>query len=130
MQIKNPNFKIDPNLEDERGFNADVGFQGLKKGLLYYDVSFFLLSYNNRIGTTIEVDPLLYNTYQYRTNISASITKGVEAFVELDLWKAIAGDSAKFSFKVFVNGSIIDARYVDSEVTAFENKKVELGRRN
>lgn len=126
MQIQNPNYKIDPHLKDETGFNADIGFQGLKKGLLYYDVSFFLLSYDNRIGTTIEVDPQLYNTYQYRTNISASITKGVEAFVEFDAWKAIKNDSSKFSFKIFLNGSIIDARYINSEVTAFENKKVEL----
>lgn len=126
MQVQNPNFKIDPDLEDEKGFNADVGFQGFKKGVLYYDVSFFLLSYNNRIGTTIEVDPQLYNTYQYRTNISASLTKGVEAFVEFDIWKAITSDSSKFSLKVFVNGSYIDARYINSEVTAFENKKVEL----
>lgn len=126
MQIQNPNFKIDPDLQDEKGFNADLGFQGSVKDLLYYDVSFFLLAYNNRIGTTIEVDSVLYNTYQYRTNIAASITKGVEAFVELDVWKLFAGDSSKLSVKVFCNGSFLDARYTDSKEVAFENKKVEL----
>ena len=25
MQIRNPNFKIDPILKDERGFNSDLG---------------------------------------------------------------------------------------------------------
>ena len=28
MQIQNPNFKIDPNLEDEKGYNSDLGFRG------------------------------------------------------------------------------------------------------
>lgn len=126
MQIQNPNFKIDPNLQDEKGFNADLGFQGSQKSKLYYDVSLFLLAYNNRIGTTIEVDPVLFNTYQYRTNISASVTKGMEALVEYDFWKAFAGDSSKYSLRIFTNASLVDARYTDSKVPAFYGNKVEL----
>ena len=85
MQIVNPNFRIDPNLEDERGFNFDIGLKGEVQQKLTYDISGFALLYNNRIGTTIQKDTVLFNTYQYRTNISKSITMGVEAVVELDL---------------------------------------------
>lgn len=127
MQIQNPNFKIDPNLQDEKGFNADLGFQGSQKGKLYYDVSLFLLAYNNRIGTTIEVDPVWYTTYQYRTNISASLTKGVEAMVEYDFWHAFSNnDSTDYSLRGFTNLSLVDARYIDSKEPAFDGKKVEL----
>jgi Fe(3+) dicitrate transport protein len=85
-----------------------------------------MLSYANRIGTTIQVDPIWYTTYQYRTNISSSITKGVEAMVEADLWKFVFSDTSNFSLRPFINASVIDARYIDSEEPAFNNKKVEL----
>lgn len=126
MQIQNANFKIDPDLQDEKGFNIDLGIRGQIINKLNYDVSVFMLSYANRIGTTIQVDPTWYTTYQYRTNISSSITKGVEAMVEADLWKFIFSDTSKFSLRPFINASIIDARYINSEEPAFNNKKVEL----
>ena len=126
MQIQNANFKIDPDLQDEKGFNVDLGLRGQIINKLNYDVSVFMLSYGNRIGTTIQVDPKWYTTYQYRTNISSSITKGVEAMIEADLWKFVFTDTSKFSLRPFVNASLIDARYINSEEPAFNNKKVEL----
>ncbi len=126
MQIQNPNFRIDPNLEDEKGYNVDFGIRGFIANKLNYDISLFALLYDNRIGTTIEKDPVWFNTYQYRTNVSASLTKGVEAMVEVDLWKWITSDSSKFSFRVFGNASFVDARYINSDEPAFENKEVEL----
>jgi Fe(3+) dicitrate transport protein len=126
MQIQNANFKIDPNLQDEKGFNIDLGIRGQIINKLNYDVSVFMLSYANRIGTTIQVDPTWYTTYQYRTNISSSITKGVEAMIEADLWKFVFSDTSSFSLRPFINASVIDARYIDSEEPAFNNKKVEL----
>jgi Fe(3+) dicitrate transport protein len=126
MQIQNANFKINPDLQDEKGFNVDLGIRGQIINKLNYDVSVFMLSYANRIGTTIQVDPIWYTTYQYRTNISSSITKGVEAMVEADLWKFVFSDTSNFSLRPFINASVIDARYIDSEEPAFNNKKVEL----
>ena len=41
MQITNPNFKIDPILQDERGFNADLGIRGQVANKLYFDASLF-----------------------------------------------------------------------------------------
>ena len=74
MQIRNPNFKIDPILKDERGFNSDLGIRGKIKNILYFDASLYYLYYNNRIGTTLQTDTTLFNTYQFRTNISKSRT--------------------------------------------------------
>ena len=126
MQIVNPNFRIDPNLEDEKGFNFDIGLRGRIKNKLTYDVSAFALLYANRIGTTIQVDTLLFNTYQYRTNISKSITRGVEAIVEVELFDIFLNENTKKDLSLFVNASLVDARYIDSKEIAFENKKVEL----
>ena len=50
----------------------------------------------------------------------------MESFAELDVWKLIKGQNAKMKLSVFSNLSFIDARYVDSKVSAYENKKVEF----
>lgn len=126
MQIQNPNFKIDPNLEDEKGYNSDLGVRGKIKHKIFYDVSLFALYYNNRIGTTIETDSILYNTYQYRTNISASITTGIEAVAEIQLWNWLTNDSSSFDLSYFVNASYVNARYINSKEPAYEGKFVEL----
>ena len=126
MQIQNPNFRIDPNLADEKGYNSDLGFRGGIKNKIQYDVSLFCLYYHNRIGTTVETDTLLFNTYQYRTNISASLTKGIEAMAEISLWKWFVNDSSKFDLSYFINTSFVDSKYITSKEEAFENKKVEL----
>lgn len=126
MQIQNPNFKIDPNLRDEKGFNADLGIQGSKGKRFYYDLSVFTLYYNNRIGTTLLLDSVWLNTYQYRTNIASSVTAGVEAFGEYDVLKFWVSDSSDWSLRLFGNLSLVDATYRSSEVPAYDGKKVEL----
>lgn len=126
MQIQNPNFRIDPNLEDEKGYNFDFGVRGLIGNKVNYDVSLFLLSYDNRIGTAIKTDSVLYNVYQYRTNISKSVTKGIEGMVAIDWWKLLINDTSKLSVRTFVNTAFTDAKYVNSLEPAFNNKKVEL----
>ena len=102
MQIRNPNFKIDPILKDEIGFNSDIGIRGNIDNKFYLDASVFYLFYNNRIGTTIEVDSNLYNTYQYRTNISESRTIGLETMVEADWFKIISHQNIQFHLLSFL----------------------------
>jgi len=126
MQIKNSNFRIDTNLQDETGYNFDLGFRGFIANKINYDVSGFMLLYDNRIGNIDKVDEQTYIPYRYRTNVAKAITKGVEATVELDWWKIIFSDTSKFSLRTFVNASYIDSRYIASENSAFNNKLVEF----
>ncbi len=126
MQIRNPNFRIDPILKDEIGFNSDIGIRGSVGNKLYFDASVFYLFYNNRIGTTIEVDSNLYNTYQYRTNISESRTIGLETMIEADWYKIISHENTNNKFSSFVNFAYNNAKYISSDQTAFYGKNVEL----
>jgi Fe(3+) dicitrate transport protein len=126
MQITNPNFKIDPILKDERGFNSDIGFKGKIKNKIHFDASAYLLYYNNRIGTTLEVDPLLANTFQFRTNISESRTLGFEMMIEADWLKILSDKNKNNKLTTFVNFSYNNALYINSDEPAFQNKKVEL----
>lgn len=126
MQIRNPNFRIDPILKDEIGFNSDLGIRGNIDNKFYLDASIFYLFYNDRIGTTIEVDSNLFNTYQYRTNISESRTIGLETMVEVDWFKIISQEITKKKFSSFLNFAYNNAKYTSSDQTAFYGKYVEL----
>lgn len=126
MQIKNPNFRIDPKLEDEKGYNFDLGIRGVLGNKISYDISAFYLAYNNRIGTAIKKDTILFNVYQFRTNISQSATKGLEGVITIDWWKLFVNDTSKLSVRTFLNTAIVDARYINSIEPAYNNKKVEL----
>ena len=125
MQIRNPNFRIDPVLKDEVGYNSDLGIRGKIKDILYFDASFFYLFYNNRIGNTIQIDSNLFNTYQYRTNISQSRTYGFESVIECDWWK-IFSDKKNYKWTTFLNIGYNNAKYISSDITAFYGKKVEM----
>jgi Fe(3+) dicitrate transport protein len=126
MHVVNPNLRVDPNLQDEKGYSADMGCRGTISGILNYDLSLFMISYKNRIGTVIKTDTTTFNLYRLRTNISDSRNIGLESFIELDFWRLIKGSEAKSKISVFSNFTLIDARYIHSRQSAFENKKVEL----
>ena len=126
LRIVNPNFRVDPNLEDERGFNTDIGIRGVFNDLLAYDVSLFYLNYNNRIGFVLQSDTVLFNTYRLRTNVSQSRSLGVETVIDIDWLRLSKNISKDFSLKTFVNGAYIDGRYVNSDEPAYENRYVEL----
>ncbi|MGB1247415.1 MAG: TonB-dependent receptor family protein [Chitinophagales bacterium] len=126
LRISNPNIRVDENLEDEKGFNADIGARGVIKDILAYDVSFFYLQYANRIGFALKSDSVLFNTYRFRTNISASRTFGLESVVEIDWLRLSKKINKDFSLKLFTNFSWIDGKYIKSDEVAFQDKKVEL----
>jgi len=124
MRVTNPNFQVDPKLKDENGFTADGGVRGTLHNILYFDVSGFLLSYKDRIGTVLAVDSITYQVIRYRTNVSNSRNIGVEAFAEVD-WAKVIKRSSKHKVSTFINASYINAVYTDSKQTAFYQKKVE-----
>lgn len=111
---------IDPNLTDASGFNFDIGFRGNAFGALTFDVSYFYLNYDNRIGTVrrfVNNNPSA-NTFQFRTNLGTSIHQGVEAFAEINVNRALKLDDQKSRFSVFASMSVIEALYTNFEVTA------------
>ena len=129
MQIKNQNFKINPNLKDERGYNADLGIRGNIKSKLYFDASIYTLFYKNRIGSQLKTDTnenRIPQTIQYRTNIAQSRTIGFEMMVEADWIQILSKQSNENKLTTFVNFSYNDANYINSDITAYEYKKVEL----
>lgn len=127
IRINNPNIIIDPAIQDERGFSADIGARGsLAQGKIQFDASLFYLRYNDRIGLLLRSDqPPLFLDYRYRTNISDARNIGIESFVESDIMKWIRPSSA-FALNIFANFSLIDARYVNTDEPSVRGRQVEL----
>lgn len=116
LTVSNPNLVIDSALSDESGFNADLGIRGtIGKNRIRFDAGLFYLRYNNRIGIT-EIEILRNGSpylVPYRTNIGIAATKGLEGYMEWNLksqFRAI--DSCFSSCALFVNGSVMDGRYI------------------
>lgn len=112
--------KIDPNLKDANGFNADLGYRGTVKNYLNFDIGLFYLAYNQRIGTVL-VNPGAINEYTLRTNIANSVHKGLESYIEFNLLKYLNTNSKK-GLSIFNSLSFIDAKYTSGE---FKSNRVE-----
>lgn len=131
MRILNPNQEVDPNLRDEKGFNADLGFRGVYKNLFNFDITLFYLSYQDRIGNIQDErpnaeNPLLIEPYTLRTNIGDARVFGFESLVEVDILRLAKGNSFPVGLKVFNNFTILDGRYTQTENTFAQGKQLEL----
>lgn len=125
LRVANPNFQVDENLQDERGYNADLGWRGSPLEWLSVDFSGFLLRYKDRIGNVLRVDSTDFNYYRFRTNIADATNVGLEAFLEADVAKWWFG-ARRSSVSLFANFSFIRAKYTDADEPAFDGKDVEL----
>jgi Fe(3+) dicitrate transport protein len=109
---------VDQELKDSKGYNIDLGYRGMVKEFLSFDVSAFYLYYNNRIGTIrkfVDDDPTK-STYQFRTNVGATRSAGVEAYIELDAVKAFTENRKFGTVSVFASIGYTNARYKDFRV--------------
>ncbi len=110
---------IDPNLKDASGYNADLGYRGVYKGFINFDVSVFYLSYNNRVGGIsqfVNNDPT-QGTYLFRTNLGETRNKGIEGFVDVNITKMIGIEKPYGNLDIFASMSFIDSKYVNFKTT-------------
>lgn len=126
LRIVNDNVVVDPNIKDEKGFNADIGLRGKNGEKFNYDVNFFSLYYNQKVGSIQLVDlnrpsPI----YRYKTNLSNSRSLGIESFVEVDIIKCI-NENSHFGASIFSNFTYTNALYIKSENKQILNKQVEF----
>ena len=126
MRIANPSAAIDPNLQDEKGFSADVGLRGEKANRLTYDVSVFALSYGNRIGE-IQTFDANDRIVRLRTNVGRALILGVEAYGELELLPATEpAATRRVQWSAFGNVALIRGRYVASVLPGVQGNAVEF----
>lgn len=116
---------IDPNLKDSKGFNFDFGFRGKVGNYLNFDLDYFYLNYNNRIGMLTQGNNGSF--YQYRTNLGLSVSQGFEAYVEFDPIAAFLKNAKLGYLSLFSSLAYIDATYRDLKTTTVNNGQIVTG---
>lgn len=117
---------IDPNLKDAKGFNFDLGYRGEIGNYLTFDVDYFYLDYDNRVGT-LSRSNLDGKIYQYRTNLGHSVSKGVEAYLEFSPTSAWLKHQKWGNVSLFASLAAIDAKYLDFQTTTVSNGQIIEG---
>jgi Fe(3+) dicitrate transport protein len=124
INISNPAFAVSPDITDEEGFTADLGFRGNYASIVSYDVGVFALSYQGRIGfiqKTLDDNRIISE----RGNVGDAILYGVESLFDFN-FKKLLNLSSAYRFNVFINTSIINSEYTSSDQQGIEGNKVEF----
>ncbi|SDG67362.1 TonB-dependent receptor domain-containing protein [Psychroflexus sediminis] len=124
INISNPAFSVDPDITDEEGFTADLGLRGNFNNFLSYDASAFALAYRDRIGFVQKVldDNRIISE---RGNVGDAMIYGVESLFDFNL-KKIFSLGSSYSLNYFVNTSVINSEYTNSQRPGIEGNNVEF----
>lgn len=120
IRVTNPTFIVDPEIEDERGYTFDLGARGKWRSIISYDIGFYGILYEDRIGTIVNDRAL-----RVRKNIGDALILGLEFFTDWNLAKTMAleGD---YKLNWFVNSAFTRSRYLSSEDNNVEGREVEF----
>jgi len=112
--------RADKNLKDANGYTVELGWRGSTSSFKW-DVSGFIMQYNNRLGSLAQYEGELDTFVLYRTNIGDSRTNGLEVFLEYGFHIA---DHTRLS--IFTSTAYFDAKYQGDSVriSARENQSI------
>ncbi len=109
--------RANKNLKNAFGYNAEIGISGALSGVLKYDITFFDLQYNNKLGKVVQNDPD-GSSYILQTNIGNSRTLGIECYMEYFPYRT---DIASIS--VFSSTSLMQGKYSDAVISSGKENK-------
>lgn len=106
------NAKIDPNLKDMTGYNADLGWRGNVRNYLNFDIGGFYMAHNNAIAFE-DLKDANGNAYSYETNVADAVHYGLETYVELNIVKLFVPHSKIGTLSFFNSFSYDNATYIN-----------------
>ena len=121
IRTVNPTFEIDPHLRDESGMTADVGVRGKLDKALSYDLSAYVMQYNDRIGTVFNA-----KGNRMRTNVGNALISGIESFVEWNMTHTLGMDANLYKMRWFANYAFTGSEYIKAAGNNIEGKEVEF----
>jgi Fe(3+) dicitrate transport protein len=122
IRITNPTLQVDPAIQDEKGFSADIGGRGHIGEVFQYDATVFSLLYGQRIGEVWKPNSLI----KFRTNIGKAWISGLESYMELKLLRAMGIRSRDWGANIYTNIALIRSRYIESPYANVKGKEVEF----
>ncbi|WP_027078611.1 TonB-dependent receptor domain-containing protein [Maribacter antarcticus] len=133
IRIINPSLQVDPNIDDEKGFTADLGIRGRYKRILSYDANVFGLFYEGRIdevirtatrlnafGETVENGRII----RFRGNIGDALIYGFESLSDWNIRETIFPDYNEFKLNYYVNFAFTKSVFTSSEIAGIEGKEL------
>jgi len=123
INIINPNFIINPNINDENGHTLDFGLRGNFNEFIFYDFSSFYLFYNDRIGF-IQKAFLDGSVKNEKGNVGNALIYGQEYLLNFNLKKMF--DFQVSNFNYFINYSLTNSEYIESEENGIVGNDVEF----
>ncbi|WP_460982985.1 TonB-dependent receptor family protein [Spirosoma fluminis] len=112
--------RIDKNLKDAFGYNAEIGLDA-HWATLHLNITAFDLLYRNRLGTLL-LSNADGSSYIFRTNIGDTRSRGVEALIEGQLIR-----TQQFLLSGFTSTAFNDARYLNGRVSAGSENRTVTG---
>ena len=135
IRVVNPSFQVDPNIGDEDGFTADLGFRGRFKDIVTFDISGFGLLYDNRLGeilkpaTRTDANGNEIETggiVRFRGNIGTAFMYGLESFGNWSIKETFFPSLEKIKLNYFLNLALTNSEYLSSEENNVEGNQVEF----
>ena len=120
IRVASPTFKIDPNIQDEKGFTGDFGWRGRWKKYLTFDLGGFALRYDNRIGIVLDD-----RANRVRKNIGTAFIYGLETYANWNIAESFANNQY-VKFNLFVNSAITGSEYIASDENNVKGNTVEF----
>ena len=122
ISIVNPAFTINPDITDEKGFTGNLGIKGILSRKLSYDINYFYLSYQDRIGfiQKIQQDG---NVKSERGNVGNARIFGFESLLEYILLKESERGT---KITTFLNSAFLNSEYISAEQTGIIGNEVEF----
>ncbi len=134
IRTVNPSFQIDPNISDESGFTADLGFRGKIKQI-NFDFSAFGLLYDDRLGEVLRPETRINaegnevetgSVVRFRGNIGSAFIYGLENRIDWNILQPNLEEKKYYKLNVFTNIALTRSNYFSSEIPGVEGKEVEF----
>lgn len=127
LRVINPSQIISEDLEDEEGFTADIGARGRFKEFFSYDISSFLLYYDNRISRTIPFVDDQNRVKNLTDNAGTAVIYGLELLGDWNVKETLLDVSQDIKLNLFGNLALTSSEYIEQAegINNVEGKKVE-----
>jgi Fe(3+) dicitrate transport protein len=121
INIVIPNFRVDPDIADEYGHNIDLTYNKTFRKKAFIGLTGYYLYYANRIGVVYAYDDVTAETYQLRTNVSASRTLGMELSAWADIAKLTNMNDSTQKLNIQAAVTMTDAKYIEEDAIVYGN---------
>lgn len=127
LRVVNPSQVISEDLKDEEGFTADLGIRGRWNDLVSYDLSSFLLYYDNRISRNIVFTDDQNRVKNLTDNAGTALIYGLETLLDWNVKATWFESIQDLKLNVFSNLALTSSEYIKAAegINNVAGKKVE-----